>query len=61
MQSRELIKMLEKDGWILVRVNGSHHIFKHPEKPGIVPVPHPKRDIPIGTERSILKMAGLLQ
>lgn len=61
MQSRELIKILENDGWVLVRIKGSHHIFRHPEKLGTIPVPHPKKDMPIGTERSILKMAGLLQ
>lgn len=60
MKSREIIKILEDDGWMLKRINGSHYIFKHPEKLGTIPVPHPKKDIPIGTERNILKQAGLL-
>ena len=51
--------MLEKDGWKLVRVTGSHHHFKHPLKPGVVTVPHPRRDIPIGTLRSIERQANL--
>ncbi|MBJ7311883.1 type II toxin-antitoxin system HicA family toxin [Rugamonas sp. CCM 8940] len=38
-----------------------HHHFKHAEKPGLVTVPHPKRDLPIGTWNSILKDAGLKQ
>ena len=59
MKSRELIKILEKDGWQLVRVAGSHHQFKHYSKSGIVTVPHPKKDIPLGTLRSIEKQAGL--
>jgi predicted RNA binding protein YcfA (HicA-like mRNA interferase family) len=59
MKSRELIKILEKDGWQLVRVTGSHHQFKHHSKSGIVTVPHPKKDIPLGTLRSIEKQAGL--
>jgi predicted RNA binding protein YcfA (HicA-like mRNA interferase family) len=59
MKSREIIKMLEKDGWQLVSVKGSHHQFKHPNKPGRVTVPHPKRDIKKGTLASITKQAGL--
>ncbi|RQT68089.1 MULTISPECIES: type II toxin-antitoxin system HicA family toxin [Burkholderia cepacia complex] len=59
MSSSELIRMLKDDGWRLVRVNGSHHHFKHPTKPGLVTVPHPNKDLPIGTTKSILKTAGL--
>jgi len=59
MQSKELIKELEADGWFLQRIKGSHHIFKHPIKRGSVPVPHPKKDVPIGTIKTILKQAGL--
>lgn len=51
--------MLEADGWGLVAAKGSHHQFKHPTKPGRVSVPHPKKDIPLGTERSIRVQAGL--
>lgn len=59
MNTSRLIRMLEEDGWRLVRVNGSHHQFKHPTKPGLVTVPHPNKDLPIGTTKSILKTAGL--
>lgn len=59
MNSRALIKMLKDDGWELSRVKGSHHVFKHLNKTGIVVIPHPKKDIPIGTTKSILKQAGL--
>lgn len=59
MDSRELIKQLEADGWFLVRTRGSHHHYKHPNKKGIVTIPHPKRDLPKGTLNSILKQAGL--
>lgn len=59
MNSKELVKLIEDDGWVLVRVNGSHHHFKHPEKDGLVTIPHPKKDLPKGTVRSILKQAGL--
>ncbi|WP_321955844.1 type II toxin-antitoxin system HicA family toxin [Paraburkholderia bannensis] len=59
MNSSKLIRMLEVDGWYQVRVTGSHHHFKHPRKPGLVTVPHPKKDLPVGTTLSILKVAGL--
>lgn len=59
MKSGDLIKMLEADGWRQARVVGSHHHFKHPTKPGLVTVPHPKKDLPIGTVNSIRKQAGL--
>lgn len=59
MESSKLIRMLKEDGWYEVRVTGSHHHFRHPEKRGLVTVPHPKKDLPIGTTSSILKIAGL--
>ena len=59
MNSRELIRMLVEDGWKEVRVTGSHHHFKHLDRPGLVTVPHPKKDLPIGTVNSIMKQAGL--
>jgi predicted RNA binding protein YcfA (HicA-like mRNA interferase family) len=58
MKSSDIRKKLEKDGWQLVRINGSHHHFKHPEKSGLVTLPHPKTDIPKGTLQSIWKQAG---
>jgi len=59
MKSRDVIKKLEADGWFLVRTAGSHHHFRHPEKPGTVTVPHPKKDLPIGTLKSIEKLSGV--
>lgn len=59
MNSRNVIKALEAAGWALKRVTGSHHHYMHPTKPGIVTVPHPKKDLPIGTVRSIEKQAGI--
>ncbi|MGV4462038.1 type II toxin-antitoxin system HicA family toxin [Ornithobacterium rhinotracheale] len=60
MKSSELIKRIEADGWYWVRTKGSHHHFKHPKKKGLVTVPHPEKDVPKGTERNILRQAGLL-
>jgi predicted RNA binding protein YcfA (HicA-like mRNA interferase family) len=59
MGSREVIDMLKADGWKLDRVKGSHHVYVHESKPRIVVVPHPKKDLPIGTLRNILRTAGL--
>ena len=59
MHSRDVIRALERDGWKLARVSGSHHVFRHPTKPGRVIVPHPVRDIPLGTLRSIDRQSGL--
>lgn len=58
--SRKLIQVLEKNGWQHVGTTGSHHHFKHPERRGKITVPHPKRDLPIGTVRQIYRQAGLL-
>jgi predicted RNA binding protein YcfA (HicA-like mRNA interferase family) len=59
MDSRDIIAALKADGWKQVAQKGSHVQFKHPTKPGRVTVPHPKKDLPIGTLRSIEKQAEL--
>lgn len=59
MKSREIISALQGDGWVQVTQKGSHVQFKHPTKKGRVTVPHPERDIPIGTLKSIEKQSGL--
>jgi predicted RNA binding protein YcfA (HicA-like mRNA interferase family) len=58
MTSREVIARLEREGWLLHHTKGSHRQYKHPSKPGRVTVPHPKRDLPTGTLRSIYRQAG---
>ena len=59
MKSAELIRQLTKEGWTLDRVAGSHHIFKHPTKPGHISVPNPKVDLGKGLIHKLLKQAGL--
>jgi predicted RNA binding protein YcfA (HicA-like mRNA interferase family) len=59
MNSRDIIVALHADGWREVARKGSHAQFRHPLKPGRVTVPHPKRDIPLGTLKSIEKQAGI--
>ena len=58
MNSKQVIKMLELQGWQLARVKGSHHQFKHPTQPGLVTVKHPDGDIPKGTLASIRRQSG---
>ena len=57
--SAELIKIVEDDGWILNRINGSHYHFHHLIKKGIVAIPHPIKDIDPKTASSIKRQAGL--
>ena len=57
---RDVIKMLENDGWFEVRQRGSHRQFKHSAKPGLVTVAgKPGDDVAAGTLNSVLKQAGL--
>ena len=60
LKIREIIKILEKDGWYLVATRGSHRQFKHDIKQGRVTVPgHIGDDVPIPILHSILKQANL--
>ena len=59
MDSRHIIRAIQKAGWVHVGTKGSHWQFTHPERPGRVTVPHPKRDLPIGTIRSIERQSGV--
>ncbi|AKD37394.1 TPA: type II toxin-antitoxin system HicA family toxin [Pasteurella multocida] len=60
MNSHDLIKELTAIGCTELRCKGSHHIWYSPKTGKTFPVPHPKKDLPIGTVRSIKKSAGLL-
>lgn len=60
MKVREVVRILEKEGWYLARIRGSHHQYRHPAKPGVVTIPgHGNDDLAPGTLNSILKQAGL--
>jgi len=58
--SKEVIRQLEAEGWYLLKIEGSHHHFKHPTKPGKVTVPHPRKNLHPKTYKSILKQAGII-
>ena len=57
--SKEVIRILEEDGWYEVNVVGSHHQFKHLTKKGRVTVKHPDKDIPLKALKSIERQSGL--
>jgi predicted RNA binding protein YcfA (HicA-like mRNA interferase family) len=60
MKVREVIRMIQKDGWFHVETKGSHRQFKHTQKPGRVTVPGNLGDeLAPGTLNSLLKQAGL--
>jgi predicted RNA binding protein YcfA (HicA-like mRNA interferase family) len=62
MKIRDMIKMVESDGWKIVRTKGSHRHYHHPSKRGIVTIAgHPSDDLDPGTQASILRQAGLKQ
>jgi len=57
---RQAIRLIENDGWRLVRTRGSHRQFRHAEKPGLVTIAgKPSADLTPGTAASILRQAGL--
>jgi len=61
MKTSEVIKMITKDGWYLVRQKGSHRQYKHPIKKGLVTIAAHKMsdEISPGTLNSILKQAQI--
>lgn len=60
MKVRDVLKMIENDGWYQVTQKGSHRQFKHPVKPGRVTVAgHPSQEMDRGTLNNILKQAEL--
>lgn len=57
--SRKLLALLQRDGFELVAVTGSHHKLRKGTR--TVTLPHPKKDLPLGTVRQIYKQAGWLR
>lgn len=62
INSGELVKLIEADGWVLVRTKGSHRQYKHSTKPGVVTIPFhgPKSMLPKKTVKSIFLQAGII-
>jgi predicted RNA binding protein YcfA (HicA-like mRNA interferase family) len=62
MKVRDIIKLIESDGWFLVRQRGSHRQYKHKEKQGLVTIAgHFGDDLAQGTIKSIFRQAGIEQ
>jgi predicted RNA binding protein YcfA (HicA-like mRNA interferase family) len=60
LKVREIIRLIEADGWYLVTIVGSHRQYKHPAKPGRVTIAGKlSAELPPGTERSIMRQARL--
>jgi len=60
MKVRDIIRLIEEDGWYLVATKGSHRQYKHPEKMGRVTIAgHPSQDLAKGTQASIFKQAQI--
>ena len=60
MKSSELIKLLKKDGWLVIRQTGSHLMFRHPQKSGQIVCPnHGSHEVGKGLEMKIKKDAGI--
>lgn len=57
MRDKDLLKLLKKDGWDVVRINGSHHVLQKNGKTTVIPI-HGK-DVPTGLLNTILKETGL--
>lgn len=59
VKPRDLIRVLERKGWTLDRIRGSHHILVHPEQQRALPVPVHNRELKPGTLLAILRTAGI--
>ena len=60
MKFREIVRLIEADGWQLARQRGSHRQYKHPTKRGLVTIAgKPNKDVPRGTAANILRQAGI--
>lgn len=59
LRPREMERLILADGWVFKNQTGSHRHYIHPKKHGMVNIPFHCKDIPKGTELSILKQAGL--
>ncbi|MBI4992801.1 MAG: type II toxin-antitoxin system HicA family toxin [Candidatus Magasanikbacteria bacterium] len=59
LTSKQVIKLLKENGFILDHVSGSHYVFYHPVDGRRAVVPYHTKDLPIGTLKAILRLAGL--
>ena len=61
LSGKDVCRLLEKNGWFLDHVSGSHHVYMHPNNPAILSVPvHAGKTLKTGMQHGILKTASLL-
>ncbi|NDW06908.1 type II toxin-antitoxin system HicA family toxin [Jiella pacifica] len=61
LSGKTIVRALQRGGFVVLRVSGSHHVLRHPERPGskVSEPVHGNRDLPTGTLRAILDRSGL--
>jgi predicted RNA binding protein YcfA (HicA-like mRNA interferase family) len=59
MDSRTIVRKLRDAGWVHFRTTGSHHHLTHQDTEQVVTVPHPRKDVPIGTIKSTERQSGV--
>lgn len=59
VESRTIIRKIEADGWVLVRVTGSHHHVRHVARPGTTTVAHPVKNVPKGNVHTMERQSGV--
>ncbi|MCT7985411.1 type II toxin-antitoxin system HicA family toxin [Laspinema sp. A4] len=62
ISGKQLSKIVEKKGWVLQRITGSHYIYNNPEEQKILSIPvHSNQDLKIGTLKALMKVANLTE
>jgi predicted RNA binding protein YcfA (HicA-like mRNA interferase family) len=62
ISGKQLCKIVEKRGWVLERITGSHYIYKNPQDPKIISIPvHRNQDLKIGTLKALMKIVNLTE
>ncbi|MEA5620621.1 type II toxin-antitoxin system HicA family toxin [Cronbergia sp. UHCC 0137] len=62
ISGKNLCKIVEKKGWILKKITGSHHIYEKADENKIISIPvHKNQDLKLGTLKSIMKIAELVE
>jgi predicted RNA binding protein YcfA (HicA-like mRNA interferase family) len=61
VSGKRFCKALERQGCVLIRINGSHYIYGHRDSTLVLPVPvHRNTDLPTGTQRALMRLSGLV-
>lgn len=62
VSGKEMARLLEKKGWQLARIKGSHHVYIYPGSPARISLPvHGNQSLKMGLQRHIMKLAGIIE